>query len=408
MADPLSSVVDRMSPEPTNFFDPAQGQSIIARYGNAGIGLEDAEAAAGSAMRLRQARESRIARPDQEAELEFQRKQRERAEMKWAREDIEAEERQKALESKGQFYESLTNSLDPDAADYLDKRDALLATVPEAVIEEEGFKAILTSKDAVARENRAAAEKRSYRDQIVKDQNDAFLQRAIQRAAEAGVPPDKFPRDAEGNVVPDELMYLAGTYKRTIAGETKQADRAAAAAEYDRRQQLQAQEYDRRKRFAAQLEGSAEGKELKSAVQNQEVFPSQLAALMRQNPGSTEADLKLDQPEAYQAAKEYDAKKFESELGSAFNAQTAEDYVNLVEGKTGPDGKPVRLSEQQKELRRRVWRAARGMDAPATTGAAPAVTPTAVAAPEGKVGRQKMYKGVLHEYDGKGWKPVKN
>ena len=56
MADPLTAIVEREAPSPTNFFDPAAGQSLLSRYSNARMAREPAEDLARSAGRLTQGR----------------------------------------------------------------------------------------------------------------------------------------------------------------------------------------------------------------------------------------------------------------------------------------------------------------------------------------------------------------
>lgn len=337
MADPLSAVADRFVPPRTNFLDPAPGQSIIARYGNAGIGLDDSNRLAESAVRLRRSREDRLGGGRHLSPYDMERQNRQRE--IWHREDADYAAKKDLERSRGDFLKA-AGKLDPHSDDYDQQRDELLTSLPKGVMDDDAFRSIMTSNDSIARERRSNAEMDRRRDEAIAGRRADARKRAVLRATEAGIDPKDFPRDPITNEVDEEeLMYLAGGFKRQRE-DNKIKDRNE---EYDRRQAA---------RTAAQaaehLRKDPIGKDVEAALGNLEVFPTQMNALQREFPKLDDATLKKKVPDRYRAAREYDSKQLEAELGSAFNRKTADEYVNLVPG----------LTEDQKQLRRKVWEAA--------------------------------------------------
>ena len=142
MADPLTAIVEREAPSPTNFFDPAAGQSLLSRYSNARMAREPAEDLARSAGRLTQGRL-------QARDVAAEDRRLEREKLLMDREDAEFEEKKLADASRMDFLADL-DQIDPNSEDFDDQVVGFLHQLPPSLSEDPGVKTILSLKARMA------------------------------------------------------------------------------------------------------------------------------------------------------------------------------------------------------------------------------------------------------------------
>ena len=357
MADPLTALVDREAPAPTNFFDPAAGQSILSRYSNARMAREPAEDLARSASRLTQGRL-------QARDVAAEDRRLEREKLLMDREDAEFEEKKAADASRMDFLATL-DQIDPDSEDFDDQVVGFMKQLPPSLTEDPGVKTILTLKAKMADDNRsrlnAAARYKASRDNAV-----ALLgYKDTAAAARAGVTPEEIDAAIDpttGNPDLAKLNQLRGN-----------AERLGRETEFTRRQTLM---QENRLALIDARDLSKKGKERRAnverfIVEDAAAFPSRAASLVAAAGGKkTLEDLKLDPKTSADAlaAEQWDKNKLQKELSAAYAYQDPDDYVELVPG----------LSDSQKARRRQVWEHAHRDETFEERGTTPA-------APEGVV-----------------------
>lgn len=346
MADPLTALVDREAPPRTNFFDPAAGQSILARYANARIARSGAADLAEASDRLVQGRL-------QVREIEAENARLEREKLLQDREDAEYQERKAAEESRTEFLAAL-DEIDHEAEDFDTQVVGFMRQLPPSLTEDPAVKTVLTLKSRMAddfrqRRDAEAAKKQTFENQLS----------LIRERAKIGMAADVTEEDVKAATRPDGTLdeFKLGT----LMGARK---RATASAEFDRRQNLLQQN---RLALVEAKDLSKRGKERRANVErfiieDTAAFPSRVASLTAGGKKTIE-DLELDPATANVAreAKEWDKNKLQKELSAAYAYQDPDEYVNLVPG----------LSDSQKARRRQVWEHAHRDDTFEETPAAP-------------------------------------
>lgn len=393
MADPLTGVVDRVSPAPSNYFDPVPGASIISRYGNAGRGMEDTTAMAESATRLRQARDARLQRASEEEDRKYRAEQQRLAIGRDQREAEKDKREQDALEAQGDFIKRFA-SIDAETEDYPKAINELMSEMSPEVLQGEAIKSILAANEALY--FRWATENRQSRGitQRAEEARKVREERSVSDAASKGLDVSKYPRNTEGRYDEETLrrMELDATLaERDYLAEKDEKKASQRRTEMILRNQLTQQASEKTK---------SNRKELESLVANPDVFPRQVSALVK-GYKMNEDQLEVKYPAELAAAKDYDADTLGSEMGSALK-YSKQAYRDLVTG----------LNEGQKLFRDKVWDLAQyavgRTPAPAPTPGTPA--PAAPAAPAAPVApaapTRRTVKGVTYEKDGNGWRKV--
>lgn len=385
MADPLTALVEREAPAPTNFFDPAAGQSILSRYSNARMGREPAEDLARSAGRLTQGRL-------QARELEAEDRRLEREKLLQDREDAEFEEKKLADASRMDFLATL-DQIDPESDDFDDQVVGFMKQLPPSLSEDPGVKTILSLKARMADDVRQRRDAEKQKNLTRENQIAVLRERA-----KLGMAADVTDEDVAAATRPDGTLdeFKLGT----LMGSRK---RSTASAEFDRRQKLM---QDNRLALIEAKDLSKRGKERRAnverfIVEDTTAFPSRTAALTAAAGGKkTLDDLKLDPKTSADAiaAEQWDKNKLQKELSAAYAYQDPDEYVELIDG----------LNDSQKARRKQVWEHAHRDE----TFEERSTTPSA---PEGRVDdyvspapKRKTLGGVTYEFDGKGWKKAKD
>ena len=334
MADPLTALVDREAPAPTNYFDPAAGQSILSRYGNARMAREPAEDLARSAGRLTQGRlQARDVAADD--------RRLEREKLLMDREDAEFEEKKAADASRMDFLATL-NDIDPKSADFDDQVVGFMKQLPPSLAEDPGVKTVLSLKakmaDDVRSRQNAAARYEASRDNAITLLG--FKDTAA--AARAGVTPEEIDAaidPATGQTDLAKLNQLRGN-----------AERLGRETEFTRRQELL---QNNRLALVEAKDLSKKSKERRANVErfiieDTAAFPSRIASLIAATGGKKTLDmLKLDPKTSAEAtaAEQWDKNKLQKELSAAYAYQDPDEYVELIDS----------LSDSQEARRRQVW-----------------------------------------------------
>src|SRR5688572_17164620 len=136
MADPLTDAAQTLAPVPaqTNFFDPAPGASITARYAGSKRVLKDLGDAAGEELAIK-APQREQQRFDREMVLQD-------------RDDQDYLDKQEARNSRGSFLDSIAK-LDPEADDYDAAVSEVVSSMPAGVMEDDAVRAIIGYKNGV-------------------------------------------------------------------------------------------------------------------------------------------------------------------------------------------------------------------------------------------------------------------
>jgi hypothetical protein len=332
MADPLTAVADRFAPPQTNFFDPAAGQNVISRYANARIGQEASEALAGSAERLYRLR-------DDEQRRKFDEEQQARERLTWTREDEDYEARKEAESSRVELFRAF-NQIDATAPDYTERLAEFVTGLPSALVEDEALRVAIQAKNADADDARRAVETGKTREHQLAMANERLKASGLK----AGVTPEQLAKYTLPDGTIDPMFYYE-------AGKT---EREAKGAEWDRRQKaIQEGRIKATKPEDLSKKTREQRPTFKTMVEDKGAFPSQVDVFLK---ASGEKDIEtaaLDNEEGLRQAKAWDAKKFDNELMTAYGYDNAEDYVNAGEDKN-PGA--TKLTEKQRDLRRRFWK----------------------------------------------------
>lgn len=363
MADPLTAVVDRFAPEKTSFFDPAAGQSIIARYANSRIAGSGAAGVAQSAEQLYRLKQN-------EEQQAFDRERMERERLTWTREDEDYEAMKQAEASRVDLLRTF-NSIDATAPDYTQRLSEFMTSLPPSLVNDEALRVAIQAKNADADDARRATEAQKTREHQIAMANERLKAAGLK----AGVPPEL----AEKYTSPD------GTLDPMFFYEAGRMERENKKAEWDRRQKAMA---EGRIRAVKPEDLSRKAREqrpmFKTMVEDTGAFPSQVGVFLKKSGKKSLQMAEASDPEGFRQAKAWDSKKFENELMTAYSYDNVEDYIKL-----GGDT----LGEKQRELRRRFWNHAQ--ESMEDTGE-PAQQAPAV--------KRKTVNGVTYEFDGKGWK----
>lgn len=385
MADPLAELADRTVPERTNFFNPADAQTIMSRYANARRGAETSELVARSA--------ERNLRAQREAEL------LDRQRVTWDRDDEDYYAKKDALKQRGDFIRQMGQQLDPRSPDYNRQVTEFVSGLPQELAEDETIKGVLASMNAEADDFRSNERLRESKEQSLRNAMTLNDQRAGFRF--------KFlkPEDYERNTTQDGTVDW-----RTLNAIDAERERAYKEGEFSRKENLRT---SNRLRLVDARDLSKRGRERRGNIQkflveDRAAFPPRfenevlneyrkskgLGAEDKVNTVSLEASPEWEPKLA--AARKKDADPLENELSAAFAYDDPDDYVNLISG----------LSESQKERRRAVWEHAHRDDAveeiEGTSPAAPASAQPQAPAFQ----RTKTINGKTYGFDGKGWKQI--
>lgn len=329
MADPLSQLSNEMAPPASGgrFFDPAPGQNVLSRYGNARMlagDLEYANQLEGSFRRNRidAMREEQLRR---RMEYDAQAAQREQA--LWGRDDQKYAAEQEANDLAAQIAEDLV-SMDESDPDYELKIDGLIASAPPEVVQNPTLKALLARKAGRAN---AKAEAR-VADQEKQEKYDLYMRGLRDNALLAGVSEEDIDSawdDEAGNFDPVKVLELTGKAKREAEMAPKlEKEREAELAKAEKR-----------------LVEDAEN----SVKVDREAFPSRIDLFVarEKKKNETEEQLKDRLPDDFRAAKQWDDNLEENEFEAA-REMTEDAYVNKVRG----------IDDRAKEKRRNLWKVA--------------------------------------------------
>ncbi len=326
MPDALYQAAEQLAPAParTNFFDPAAGQDIISRYANtrrAGAGLDAlGKAASGYAADQLRAEDQQL-----------QRETAERNKTIFDRDTAAYNEQQGFKTERGDFLSKIAG-LDPLAPDYQTTVGELISGVPEVAMKDDAVQAILHAKNSAWEDAQRTREREQYRQDVRKERDADMDQRHAVRLASLGLKPDEFVFDPQTG----DLDVIASTAKAVEKkGSVRDVEKELGAAE----------------------------KDIKTAISDQDAFPSQKSNFIRQYGASdTGEPNKAKSPLEYQKALEYDSNQFDSELNSARN-MTLGDYLKAVPG----------LKPAQQAKRKALWEHAnQSAEAPVSPAAAAA------------------------------------
>ena len=329
MADPLIAFAEREVPKRTNFFDPADAQTVISRYASARRRSEDTGALADSAMKISRARED----ADRAA----------RQKVLWDRDDEDYFARKDALAKQGEFLTRL-NDIDPESPDYDRMVTEFMTSLPPELHEEPAVKSIFAFKNQVADDARRRRDAEASR-----QRNYEFWQKKFEKGADF-----KFKHLTPEDYASNQLQDGSPDFRALQIIENERA-RGYKEREYNRRVEARVQG---RLKILDAADLSKRGRERRGTVdkfiiEDRVAFPRHIDNLVeeyKKSSGKTTVDPALlkDNPkwrDAYASAKAWDTKPLDSELSAAFVYDDPEDYVNLVSG----------LTESQKERRRMVW-----------------------------------------------------
>lgn len=368
MADALYQAAEQLAPSrpSTNFFDPSASQGVISRWANTQTEKQGLDLVDDAQSRIASNRMQRAADRRKLAE--------------WDQDEIEHQDRQAFKAQRGEFLEQIA-MIDPTADDYDAQRDMVLKTVPEIALKDDAVQAMLSAKDKRFADRQDFAQREQLQRAGYDLRREQETQRNTLALAKTGLPPEEYVLDADGRIDFPETMVKAVHFNRGVKKEDAK--------------ELMTEKAQIRESLAAKGEAAQNRKKVIEAnLQDQEAFPTQLMGLVNQY-GVGEADLKKDNPKEYQAAKEYDSKRSQSEMASALSRTNMEEYVNLVPG----------LNDIQKNKRREFWKTAHDMvsgDAPASPSQP---EPTAAPSPESPKDRPRgIYEmnGVRKRYLGNG------
>ena len=351
MADPLTNAAESLAPSraSTNFFDPRATENIVSRYANTRIAGAAAQESGDAASRL--------------AESRLRRLELSRANTKWDEDRQEHADREDWKAKKGEFLLEFGTKLDPEADDYEDRRVEMFSKLPDVARNDPAVHAIVAAKDARRERLMQARDREALKEEARQAHQAELHEKIAMEAAEAGVSPDEI----QAFVRPDksiDLLSLGYEVGKRKAAEKKRLEQVAL-------DKLAAQDELRTRREDAKTET----KDFSNLIHgNADAFVPQVNVLLdrakREKPdkygqglGDEVAQLKIDYPQAYKDAVEWDKDRYGSELQSAKRESDKDKWVELV---------PSAKSDPKiRDLRARFWEHAHKKEAepaaPATT-----------------------------------------
>lgn len=344
MADPLTLAAEQLAPSraSTNFFDPAAGQDILSRYANTRIAGEGSATVAEASSRL--------------ADDRMKRAEDRRRTTAWDRDEAEYQEKQEFKAGRGEFLEKIA-LIDPLADDYDDMISSITSAMPPAALKDDGVVALLTHKNRLADSARTEREMQQRRKETL---DDRFKVEKFKRSNDPRLSV-LTPEEHKSFETTDGYDFVGAG----ILADTKKREKDIA----DKKEIISTtQDYKANKEAADKRR-----KDTRGLIEgDRTAFRSQLDVLRSQNPGVSDEDLKKEVPQEYAAAALWDKNPYASELGAAYNRATAEEYVNLASDK---------LTKEQKDKRRAVWKLAREIYDGETEETVPDAKPAAPATP---------------------------
>lgn len=370
MADPLSQLADRTVPERTNFFDPAESQTLISRYGNARMGRESAKELASAADRFSRLR-------DDDLRLERDR-------ITWAREDQDYADRKEAEAQRGVFLRTLSQ-IDPTAEDYNAQITRFYASLPQELANDDAVRSVVGSMNNEADDARRRRGEEAANERMRDRQMAMFTERQKANAGLRGVTPEMVRKYTLPDGSLDPMIYY----------EAGKMERENKAGEFDRRQKLM---LDNRLKLAEAMDLSRSGRGRRVKVEkwmaeDRGAFPRRVDVLLEDS-GKKSLDLLKGDPkfaEEFRQADAWDKNLLQRELSAAYAYDTPDAYIDLVPG----------LTESQRERRRMVWEHAHNDGAIVETG-----EDAPDEAPASGFQKTKTLNGKTYGFDGKGWKLV--
>jgi len=340
MPSTLETAAESLAPSAarTNYFDQADSQSVIARYGNSKIGAESSAALADASSRLARSREDRLLMG--------------RRQVEWDRDNAEYQEKQDWKAQRGDFLKQIA-LLDPMAEDYQTARTALYQQLPPNVRDDDAVTAIMVANDKAYDNRVQEADLKARRDEDFARRKELTTTR-MKNATWLNV---LSPEERDRFNLPD------GDYDFAAAGNL--------AYERTRQQKKDDSVEMAKEKQAIRMEGRPKDDPARKIAEEHVVdtaaFPNQVDVLRSRKMAEKgkkfdeKKDVKADP--GYEDARLYESNKFESELASARNMDRSA-YVNKVTG----------LSDAAKKKRGEVWDAAqygaKEEEAPATPPAA--------------------------------------
>lgn len=330
----------------TNFFDPNDGQNVIARYANTALAVSQAGGAAAEMDKYDRSRLERIAAR--------------RADTRWDREEQDWQDRQDYKIQRGNFLTEIS-ALDPLAPDYWEKRSAIHAALPPEAQKDDAVRDIISGKDHQANQ-KAAVEQRDL------DRQEAFADRVRLQHI-------KFAND------PRLAVLTAEERSKYVDPQTGELDWVGASQHaYEKSRANKVEDAGRTAQARLDVTKMSKGqkdlyKAMQDAVKDTDTFTLQSQYVYNSRDPKTGkllyAGMKPEDVLAQQTAEgrndmreamEWDKNQFESELMAAAKRGTRQEYIDLNKGK---------LNARQKELRGRMWDLAQtlfpGDTAPAAT-----------------------------------------
>ncbi len=360
MPSTLETAAESLAPTAarTNYFDQADSQSVIARYGNSKIGAESSAALADASSRLARSREDRLLMG--------------RRQVEWDRDNAEYQEKQDWKAQRGDFLKQMA-ALNPEADDYLQTRTALYQQLPPNVRDDDAVTAIMAANDRAYDNKVREADMQLRRDE---QQADA-LERMKFRYSNDPRLAVLSPEERNSFVAPDGDFDFVGAAQ--LAAEKARQNKKDDSVEVAQRKEVI--------RMERRPKDDPARKIAEEHVVDTAAFPNQVDVLRQRKMAEAKTadktydEKKLKEDPGYEDARLYEAKKFESELASARNMSRSA-YVDKVAG----------LSDAAKKKRGEVWDAAQYGTEKEEASAKPAAVKT------------KVLDGVTYEFDGKGWK----
>jgi hypothetical protein len=324
MPSTLETAAESLAPSAarTNYFDQADSQNVVARYGNSKIGAESSAALADASSRLANRQQDRLLM--------------DRRKVDWDREDADYREKQDWKAQRGDFLKQMA-ALNPDADDYLQTRTALYQQLPSNVRDDDAVTAIMAANDRAYDNKVRETDMQLRRDE---QQTDA-LERMKFRYSNDPRLAVLSPEERNSFVAPDGDFDFVGAAQ--LAAEKARQNKKDDSVEVAQRKEVI--------RMERRPKDDPARKIAEEHVVDTAAFPNQVDAIRSRKMAEKgkkfdeKKDLKADP--GYEDARLYESNKFESELSSARNMSRSA-YVDKVSG----------LSDAAKKKRGEVWDAA--------------------------------------------------
>ena len=353
MPDPLTTVADEFAPAPLNIFDPKLAESVISRHGNAKRGLQT------SSLLAKAVSDTTTA--------EAAKRREERDALLATREDLEYAEKKEAEVMRGDIIAGMYEDLRPNEPGFDERATAFLGNAAPSIIKDPVFNEVMRG---LSRRADIADEERRKTDEVNLRQANTVA--AIRERAKYSDTMKFLTEEDIANLPKDEMgnpdMFSAGM----LAGQRK---REAGIEDFGKKTDIRKKAtidiLNTRNMDAQQRDLYDETKNI--LINDRNAFPSRVEMVLAKAAAAkkpTDPSMLKKLPEwgaELTKAEAWDKDLFENEVLAAQEAQTPEEYVNLMGD----------ISPTARQRRQRVWEYAHQNDSPA----APAQTAPAPTAP---------------------------